>query len=105
MKPIHGAAGDRKSKQPKGSGGAKKGGGGGKYTWGSMLANSQEDARDGALDKNDPNYDSDADADIREVEIDGDSEEEYEPVRSRSKIVQAVMEYKDEVSANASFTY
>ncbi|KAG1680411.1 hypothetical protein FOA52_015502 [Chlamydomonas sp. UWO 241] len=46
--------GDRKSRC-KGSGTAKKGGGGGKYTWGSLGWNGE----DVALDRNDPNYDSD----------------------------------------------
>lgn len=49
-------AGDKKPKNLKGSGASKKGGGGGKFTWGSLL-----EGEDGvtALDRNDPNYDSD----------------------------------------------
>lgn len=52
-------AGDRKSKGAKGSGATKKGGGGGKFTWGRML---EGELGISALDRNDPNYDSDEEA-------------------------------------------
>ncbi|GIL51780.1 hypothetical protein Vafri_7690 [Volvox africanus] len=56
------AAGERKSRSAKGPGGAKKGGGGGKYTWGALLTTGAPSAEgDGALDKGDPNYDSEED--------------------------------------------
>lgn len=48
--------GDRKSRAGKGSGAAKKHGGGGKFTWGSIYTN--RDTAETALDRNDPNYDS-----------------------------------------------
>lgn len=77
-----------------GSGVPKKGGGGGKFTWGDAFS----EASTPAIDKGDPNYDSDDDADVREVEADEEDEAEYEPcAQSRSRIVQAVMEYKNEV--------
>lgn len=54
------ASGERKSRSGKGPGGAKKGGGGGKYTWGSLLTRAGSgDAN--ALDRHDPNYDSEED--------------------------------------------
>ncbi|EFJ42803.1 hypothetical protein VOLCADRAFT_107054 [Volvox carteri f. nagariensis] len=56
------ASGERKSRSAKGPGGAKKGGGGGKYTWGSLLTTGAPAAKgDVALDKGDPNYDSEED--------------------------------------------
>ncbi|GLC39813.1 hypothetical protein PLESTM_000944900 [Pleodorina starrii] len=54
------ASGERKSRSVKGPGGAKKGGGGGKYTWGSLLTNGAA-GDGGALDRGDPNYDSEED--------------------------------------------
>ncbi len=41
---------------PAGTGKTKKSGAGGKFTWGSMLTDGDEAA--GALDRNDPNYNS-----------------------------------------------
>eukprot|EP00199_Chlamydomonas_sp_CCMP681_P001184 CAMPEP_0119109296 /NCGR_PEP_ID=MMETSP1180-20130426/17833_1 /TAXON_ID=3052 ORGANISM="Chlamydomonas cf sp, Strain CCMP681" /NCGR_SAMPLE_ID=MMETSP1180 /ASSEMBLY_ACC=CAM_ASM_000741 /LENGTH=712 /DNA_ID=CAMNT_0007095037 /DNA_START=104 /DNA_END=2242 /DNA_ORIENTATION=- len=52
--------GDRKPRNKAmwaGGGGPKKAGGGGKWTWGSILTNG--DKAEGAIDKHDPNYDSD----------------------------------------------
>lgn len=49
--------GDKKSKAAKGSGATKKGGAGGKFTWGNVLAHGEEGVS--ALDRRDPNYDSD----------------------------------------------
>jgi hypothetical protein len=72
---------------------AKKGGAGGKFTWGDAFSETSTPA----LDKGDPNYDSDADADVREVDVNDEDEGDYEPAQSRSRIVQQVMEYKTEV--------
>eukprot|EP00798_Chlamydomonas_sp_ICE-L_P006507 gene6507-3145_t len=47
---------DRKSRMGKGTGAAKKGGGGGRFTWGSIMTNA--DDVEVALDRSDPNYDS-----------------------------------------------
>lgn len=64
--------GDRKSRMGKGTGAPKKGGGGGKYTWGTILEGGE--GSPAAIDKNDPNYNSEEEqkvvykssADIRE---------------------------------------
>ena len=90
---MHGALGDRRKAARGGAGGPKKGGAGGKFTWGAALAGDEGGER---MDRGDPNYDSEADAEVREV-VDEEESDEYEPTRSRSKIVQAVMQYKDEV--------
>lgn len=107
VKPVHGLAGDRKNKQNKGTGAAKKGGGGGKFTWGSMLSEAAAPVP-GALDRNDPNYDSEEDAEVKETfrsavprphdADDDDDDAGYEPVyQSQSRIVQAVMKYKADI--------
>lgn len=125
VKPVHGLAGDRKSKnvrppcsallhtaacrpadlkspstrlQPK-SGDAKKKGGGGKFTWGAVLSEPTDGPQ--ALDKNDPNYDSDEDAVLREAALPEDGEgggaHQHGLYHSGSRIVQAVDDLKAEV--------
>jgi hypothetical protein len=86
--------------QPK-SGEAKKKGGGGKFTWGAMLTDMTAEPK--ALDRNDPNYDSDEDAIVQEVAMSGDEDEDRFDnnllYHSSSRIVQAVENLKAEVSA------
>lgn len=57
-RPAGEAGHDKKSRNTKGTGAAKKSGGGGKFTWGSALTDNYAAA---ALDSHDPNYDSDED--------------------------------------------
>ncbi|WIA38524.1 hypothetical protein OEZ86_001845 [Tetradesmus obliquus] len=78
-------AGDKKSKSSKGSGATKKGGAGGKFTWGRMLEGEEGVS---ALDRNDPNYDSDEE---RSVLMAANS--------SHSRVQAEVAAYKQEVNA------
>lgn len=79
-------AGDKKSKSVKGSGGTKKGGGGGKYTWGALL---QQEEGVSALDRNDPNYDSEEDQAVLM----------NAPNSSHTRLQEEVAAYKREVNA------
>mmetsp|Transcript_37781 Transcript_37781/g.95570 ORF Transcript_37781/g.95570 Transcript_37781/m.95570 type:complete len:712 (-) Transcript_37781:372-2507(-) len=65
-----------------GTGGPKKAGGGGRFTWGSIMTDGEK--QPGAMDKNDPNYDSE--------------EEKHNVLRSQhQKLKDEVTAYKDEV--------
>ena len=98
--------------QPKG-GDAKKKGGGGKFTWGAVFSESADGPQ--ALDKNDPNYDSDEDAVLREAALasdedgggggaggGGDAAYQAGFYQSSSRIVQAVDDLKAEVRSHAA---
>jgi hypothetical protein len=91
------------------SGETKKKGAGGKFTWGSVLAEAGDAVT--VIDKDDPNYDSEDDP-VRRAKDDvsaalattgGESAQEDEMTDdegafvSKSKIVQAVNELKEEV--------
>lgn len=78
-------AGDKKSKNQKGTGATKKGGGGGKYTWGALL---QQEEGVSALDRNDPNYDSDEDQAVL-----------IAPNAGHSRLQEEVAAYKREVNS------
>ncbi|KAF6262938.1 armadillo-type protein [Scenedesmus sp. NREL 46B-D3] len=78
-------AGDKKSKSSKGSGATKKGGAGGKFTWGRLLEGEEGVS---ALDRNDPNYDSDEE---RSVLMAANT--------SHSRVQAEVAAYKQEVTA------
>eukprot|EP00879_Flechtneria_rotunda_P004521 GHRR01004776.1.p1 GENE.GHRR01004776.1~~GHRR01004776.1.p1 ORF type:complete len:295 (+),score=104.22 GHRR01004776.1:159-1043(+) len=79
-------AGDKKPKNIKGSGATKKGGGGGKFTWGSLLEGEEGVS---ALDRNDPNYDSDEE---RAVQLQA-------PNAAHTRVKAQVAAYKQEVTA------
>eukprot|EP00892_Ulva_mutabilis_P003777 jgi/Ulvmu1/1771/UM118_0010.1 len=102
VKPVHGLAGDRKSKSLR-SGETKKKGAGGKFTWGAMLS---EAAVGGdappALDRNDPNYDSEEDAaraaaDALAAAAATDDDAPAPAVPGSSPIVQAVNKLKEDI--------
>jgi hypothetical protein len=96
--PLHAAATRLQAR----SGETKKKGAGGKFTWGAMLSDASGAPQ--ALDKNDPNYDSDEDAVVKEVALSEgeDDDDEDGPVQStNSHIVQAVAELKAEVCCRA----
>lgn len=84
----------------KNNGAAKKKGGGGKFTWGQVL--SEAGPAPQALDRNDPNYDSDEEPStvLREVAL-TDEEDGDEAVgqmeRGHSRIVQVVNGLKADV--------
>lgn len=83
------------------SGETKKKGAGGKFTWGAVLTEDSADAA-AALDRNDPNYDSEDDAvraaaDARAAVALDDRASPPAPVPGSSPIVQAVNKLKEDV--------